>query len=154
VIWPPGETAASADRLTALEHLLPAAERASGGLAAPGSLPGEYLVRVANGADARLASFSIGPADLLINAKPAEAVEYRGSAIGWRGGPGALAEGTLTAITDPITRRPVLSGTSGFRQPGSHALIGTYRSPPVRRHCSRPPRGWPFPTGPGHTWWP
>ena len=38
---------------------------------------------------------------------------------------GALAEGTLTAITDPITRRPVLSGTSGFRQPGSHALIGT-----------------------------
>ena len=125
VIWPPGETAASADRLTALEHLLPAADRASGGLAAPGSLPGEYLVRVANGADARLASFSIGPADLLINAKPAEAVEYRGSAIGWRGGPGALAEGTLTAITDPITRRPVLSGTSGFHQPGSHALIGT-----------------------------
>jgi Tetrapyrrole (Corrin/Porphyrin) Methylases len=125
VIWPAGETAGSADRLTALEHLVPAADRASGGLAAPGNLPGEYLVRVANGADARLARFSIGPADLLINAKPAETVEYRGSAIGWRGGPGALAEGTLTAITDPITRRPVLSGTSGFRRPGSHALIGT-----------------------------
>jgi Tetrapyrrole (Corrin/Porphyrin) Methylases len=125
VIWPPGETAASADRLTALEHLIPAADRASGGLAAPGSLPGEYLVRVANGADARLARFSVGPADLLINAKPAEAVEYRGSAIRWRGGPGALAEGTLTGITDPITRRTILFGTSGFHQPGSHALTGS-----------------------------
>jgi hypothetical protein len=125
VIWPPDATAAAADRLTALEHLLPAADRASGGLAAPGSLPGEYLVRVANGAAARLATFSVGPADLLINAKPAEAVEYRGSAVHWRGGPGALAEGKLTGITDPITRRTILFGTSGFHQPGSHALTGT-----------------------------
>jgi len=126
VIWPAGETPASAAKLTAREHLLPAADPAAPDAAAPDlALPGAYLVRVVHGTSARLARFSLGADGLVIDGKPVDSVEYHGRAVGWHGGPGALAEGRVRAVTDPITRRPVLFGTSGFRRPGSHSLTGT-----------------------------
>jgi hypothetical protein len=126
VIWPAGETPASAARVTALEHLLPVADPATSNAAASDpALYGDYLVRVVHGTSARLARFSLGADGLVIDSKPASSVEYHGRAVVWHGGPGALAEGSVTAVTDPITRRPVLFGTSGFRQPGSHSLTGT-----------------------------
>ncbi len=130
VIWPDGATAASAGRLTAQEHLLPApdpatSDPATSGPAASGRLHGDYLVRVVYGTSARLARFSLGADGLVIDSKPAESVEYHGRAVVWHGGPRALAEGKVTAVTDPITGRPVLFGASGFREPGSHSLTGT-----------------------------
>lgn len=104
------------------EHVGPAGFSTVGGLTVPLSarmreegvpahLRGVYVVRMLRPAGARLVRMRM-EADRVCLPGGEAAVERRNRTFAWSGGPGALAEGEVTALLDPITLRPMLFGAA------------------------------------------
>jgi hypothetical protein len=91
----------------------------------PDDLVGSYALRVSQSNGSRLVALELQTDSLSLDGRVPIEVTHHGRVSSWSGGPLALAQGSVTAVLDPITLRPMLYGRGRSAQGAtSLALAG------------------------------